>query len=399
MSQFKNTLIFLLVIAMLPLSSLKATESGGLTLLEGHGAKPAALAEAYSAVTNDLSVMGYNPAGLVGLESGQASFLYNKGAAEDTFGRFSIATPTRKASLGLSLGYYNAGELEINDGSGTRSVTAQKDMTLSLTGAKQMGSLGLGITGKYLQSELIDQYSARAYAADFGMNMKMSGRLTIGGAIQNLGTGLKFIEKSDPLPRIYRGGVSYLLTPGRSYSTTLLLDMPYFANEQEIRPSLGLDVSLGLLSLRSGFRKLGDENEFSLGTGISFSRSTLDYSFGLANNLDASHKISFSMQFGSGPSASAVPFVKRPQTRVYEAKTAKKSQPVASSPARHTIGKISTPKPTRRIYQVQQGDTLATIAKKEYGNANLWEAIYSANKHIIDNPRKVEAGTKIILPY
>src|SRR4051812_12277593 len=92
----KAILIGLLVNPALRPIPLFAGNSGALTLLEDFGAKPASLGEAYSAVSNDLSAMGYNPAGISNLDSGQASFLYNKGAAEDAFGRASIAAPMKK---------------------------------------------------------------------------------------------------------------------------------------------------------------------------------------------------------------------------------------------------------------------------------------------------------------
>jgi nucleoid-associated protein YgaU len=47
---------------------------------------------------------------------------------------------------------------------------------------------------------------------------------------------------------------------------------------------------------------------------------------------------------------------------------------------------------------VKPGDTLASIATKQYGTASLWTSIYAANKHLIDDPTKIEAGQKIVLP-
>lgn len=49
-------------------------------------------------------------------------------------------------------------------------------------------------------------------------------------------------------------------------------------------------------------------------------------------------------------------------------------------------------------YTVQNGDTLATIAAKYYGNQALWANLYNANRNVITNPSVLVVGTKITLP-
>src|SRR4051812_34477585 len=77
----KSLLIIVLAsLAIVPSAHAKgAGTSGGLTLLEPFGARPAALGEAFSAATNDIAAFGYNPASLRSLNTGQASFMYQNG--------------------------------------------------------------------------------------------------------------------------------------------------------------------------------------------------------------------------------------------------------------------------------------------------------------------------------
>lgn len=49
-------------------------------------------------------------------------------------------------------------------------------------------------------------------------------------------------------------------------------------------------------------------------------------------------------------------------------------------------------------YTVQQGDTLATIAGKYYGNQALWANLYNANRNVVTNPSVLIVGTKLTLP-
>src|SRR5687767_928652 len=67
--------------------------SGGLTLIESPSARASSMGEAFSAMTNDISAFGYNPASLQSLEHGQASFMYQQGLVEDAFGQFMIGGP------------------------------------------------------------------------------------------------------------------------------------------------------------------------------------------------------------------------------------------------------------------------------------------------------------------
>jgi outer membrane protein OmpA-like peptidoglycan-associated protein len=49
-------------------------------------------------------------------------------------------------------------------------------------------------------------------------------------------------------------------------------------------------------------------------------------------------------------------------------------------------------------YQIQAGDTLWAIAKREYGDGKQWKRIYEFNKDLIVDPNKPRKGTKIKIP-
>jgi LysM repeat protein len=373
------------------------------------------MASVGTVVKNDVTSMAYNPAGIASLETGQASFFYQKGLTDDAFGRLTIGSPIGKNAFGLSIGYYNAGTVELYDGVNTTNANAQKDYTISLGYARTMGAFRAGTNIKYLQSTLIDQYTASAYAVDLGMHMDVSARVGFGAAIQNLGTGLKYDQTADPLPTVARMGASYLLSPGKT-PATLYLDAPYFTNERQLQPAVGLSVAFGMLTVRGGYKNVDGSSQFTLGTGIGIGRTTVDYAFGLANNLDASHRLSLNMKFGG--TSGAPMMVQAPAVKPLAAKpvskntlsgkpTATKSNALqinqaATPPARaFTLGGVQTVNNgyrAHRIYVVKEGDTLASIAKNEYGDARLWKFVYNANTHLVTDPSKLEVGQKIVLP-
>ena len=50
---------------------------------------------------------------------------------------------------------------------------------------------------------------------------------------------------------------------------------------------------------------------------------------------------------------------------------------------------VATPAAEARFVTVKKGDTLSAIAKAEYGNANLYNKIFEANKPMLSHPDKI----------
>lgn len=51
-----------------------------------------------------------------------------------------------------------------------------------------------------------------------------------------------------------------------------------------------------------------------------------------------------------------------------------------------------------RFYTVVSGDTLSGIAKRHYGNANLYMKIFEANKPMLSHPDKIYPGQTLRIP-
>lgn len=54
--------------------------------------------------------------------------------------------------------------------------------------------------------------------------------------------------------------------------------------------------------------------------------------------------------------------------------------------------------PESVFYTVVKGDTLSAIAKKQYGNANKYPAIFEANKPMLTHPDKIYPGQVLRIP-
>ncbi|MEN5061364.1 LysM peptidoglycan-binding domain-containing protein [Luteimonas sp. TWI1416] len=51
-----------------------------------------------------------------------------------------------------------------------------------------------------------------------------------------------------------------------------------------------------------------------------------------------------------------------------------------------------------RTHVVRKGDTLSTIAEQVYGRASRWQAIYAANRDVLDDPDRIQPGQVLQLP-
>lgn len=409
--QNKRSNLALVLASLLMSNGLMASSnglSGGMTLAEASGSRASALGEAFVAMQNDISALGYNPASLGSLKSGQASFLFQKGLTEDSYGQFMAGSPLSNGGWGLSVGYYNGGTLDVLSNGVETEVTAQKDLALSLGFSRNIKSMSVGITGKYLSSELAETANANAYAMDLGASIPLSSRLRFGASLQNLGTELKFIEEGDPLPRMFKAGLSLALSP-KAVPTTLLFDTTYLMNEKETNPAVGIETWMGPLALRAGYRMGSDENKFSVGTGFILGPSSLDYSFGMANKLDPSHKVSLSFKFGETMSQPLVkreeirkkPIVKKEETELPSDRSAFIINDKAA-PNRNNLGSLESPSfaqsSSRKVYVIKEGDSLQSIAEDTYGRGDMWRQIFMANKYLIEDPEQLPVGMRIVLP-
>ena len=54
--------------------------------------------------------------------------------------------------------------------------------------------------------------------------------------------------------------------------------------------------------------------------------------------------------------------------------------------------------PKVETYTVEKGDSLSKIAKRIYGDANKWHAIFEANRDRIEDPDLIQPGWILKLP-
>lgn len=170
------------------------------------------MGDAYTALSEDAHAILWNPAGLASLQSSEIAATHLIYVEDTSNSSLFYARPTGdRGGAGLSVQYFSPGQVTARD-------TADNPIgdfhgysgAVTLAYGHRFGEdWSFGISGKALQSK-IDDVSAQAYAAGGGFRYHPSDIWWTGGAIDNLGSDLKFLQQSDPLPFTGRLGAAYL---------------------------------------------------------------------------------------------------------------------------------------------------------------------------------------------
>jgi hypothetical protein len=342
----KKILIITLAIALagLPLFiAAKPFGKSGTVALQflklGVDARAIGMAEAYTAVTDDISSVYWNPAGLAPAFENQvfvshtnwpADIMHEFGAATYTNGVYTVAL------YGSVLHMDDMDKTEEEAFGPTGEKFTCSDMAFGVDFAQQFTnkfSAGVGI--KYLRETLYD-YSVNSYAVDLG-SMYNTGwkNIKIGMAMRNFGPDIRYrvdddedgrddedpfdlfdndgdgstdedgIELDSKIPLSFSLGVSGDLMREGSNHWIASLQMDNVIDRLETW-NLGTEYKLGNLFLRGGYQFNYDTNGFSAGVGwqvtTSFGIFNIDYAYTDMGDLTESfiksaHRVSIKMKY------------------------------------------------------------------------------------------------------
>lgn len=276
------------------------------------GARPQAMAGAYTAAGDDESAMYYNPAGLIKLEGKHFIAGYHNYVFDMQSGFMGYIHPLKNGQhLFTYINYLNYGEFTRADDAGVTDGTfSGGDMLLAFGYARPIGrQFSVGAAGKFVY-EKIDVYSATAVAFDLGVRYERDrGRTVFGVAIQNLGFQMQsFIDsgEKDPLPLKFRAGVA--VRP-RELPVLVALD-GILPRDNDIYAAIGVEyLDIKPLFLRVGWSSFGENFKtdsskdnlagFSFGFGVDYKKLNFAYALSPQAELGTSHRLTISGGFDS----------------------------------------------------------------------------------------------------
>jgi len=277
--------------------------TGAAFLKLGKGVRAVSMGEAYAGLSDDVNAVFWNPAGLNNLKAAEVSAMHSIWFENIYFDYITAAVPRASGVYGISVNYLGMDDIDkyTNSGVSSDETFSPYDMFLSLSYANTVRRSLFGANLKVIQS-VIDDENAIAFAADLGYMLPLSEKLTIGSALQNIGTTMKFRDESDPLPLNLKLGVSY-----RELLNNLILaadiNMPY-----DNIPSFHFGAEYSylikkiILAARTGYKTttvsdLDAMSGLSAGMGFAYSDFFLDYSWVPYGDLGNTHRISLTYKF------------------------------------------------------------------------------------------------------
>jgi hypothetical protein len=262
------------------------------------GARPVALGETYCALADDTFGILWNPAGASDIRSVEYACSYNKWLSDIGKEVVMVSMPYKSTStISFGVMYLHVPGMTKSDVYGNDDGRFNAySMALVLSYSKALSEkFNAGATFKYLQ-EGIENEKATGVCSDFGGIYKMyNDKLSLGVSVLNLGTSMKFVKESFPLPATFKGGLAYDL---KKYRAKMLFDVSKCAGEFT-RYSVGAEYNLyKMLFLRGGYNtKLAA----TMGFGIFYKLLHFDYAFVPYGDLGYTHRASMRLKFNYVP--------------------------------------------------------------------------------------------------
>ena len=284
--------------------------SGAQFLRIGVGAKASALGET-GAVSSGVQSLFYNPAGLNDVRGIETSFSQVQWIRDVNYSNLAFAKKAGAGVYGAAVSYLSMPSIQEYNNLGVKlsDSYSASDLAVALGYGRRLTSrLGLGLTAKYISSKL-ESETASAAAADAGLKYEVIPEaLSAGFAVQNLGTRLKYISKSEALPFNVKLGGEYAVKfeEGMGTDNKILLfadlnhmqDAGFYAN-------FGADFMVryseeASFSVRGGYKtNVSDKGSgFSAGFGADMKTYVIDYSYSPMGDLGKAQRISFALRFG-----------------------------------------------------------------------------------------------------
>lgn len=315
---------------------VRKTGTSAAAFLEiGVGARAQAMGAAYVALSNDVSAIYWNPAGISRSQSVSASANHTQWFAGTSLQYFGLAIPfSSDVAIGFGVTALDYGDKQpvrtILQPEGTGEYYDASDIALSASySMKLTENFSFGATAKYIKQTIWHE-SAQAFALDLGIlyNTELKG-LNIGASISNFGTDLKlegrdlvrafdadeqnysndklnvYLQTDEfTLPLIFRFGLAYNYEISKDYNITIASDLIHPSNNVVYMNS-GMEVSLlNVISLRAGYESLFDDSSekgLNVGFGLQNPYSevldfTINYSYSSFGVLGETQRVSFDLK-------------------------------------------------------------------------------------------------------
>ncbi len=278
----------------------------------GVGARPAAMGDAYAAVSDDPNACFWNPAGITSIDKWSFTGMYLAWFLNSNYEFAAVVMPIdNMTNAGLSINMLNIPGFDSTGGLDTPA-PASYDLAVTLTLARNLGNLytkdftigniSLGANLTYIKRSLTGIDLGSQFSADFGLIANITDFMKFGIVMQDIGASLG----EDPSPFNIKAGGSWNIDISKDFSMLIAADLnkPVDVTNPEFqRWYFGIGTELRLTNyafIRAGY-KFGQEYQ-GLTAGCGFAipgMGSLDYAFMPHTELGNTHRASLSFKFGN----------------------------------------------------------------------------------------------------
>lgn len=288
-------------------------------------ARSAAMSGAFLAVTDDVSALYWDPAGLTRMDSAKyhAEVDHTHYVSNTSLSFAGIAHRINKNSvLGVSMQYFDSGNMDVTTEFmpfGTGQTFRASDLGLGVSFAQQLTKLfAYGVTVKYIREQLAEVHTQNVVfdfgfqydigiantrfavgISNFGFNTAPQGSIT---AETLAGTVTYDDFKSIAVPTVFRLGFAWDALKNENNILTCAAQLNHPTDNNETY-ALGLEYGWHhILYARTGYLFASDESAFpTFGFGFTlpryFGALHIDYAYCYENHLGSIHRIGIGLNF------------------------------------------------------------------------------------------------------
>ena len=241
-------------------------------------ARPLAVADAFTGLTDDINSISYNPAGLARMSSHEFAAMYSENSSEHVnYGFVGCAFHFSDSfNVGIS------GNLRNN---GQSNSVYTLSYGLKVIEKKDVGVTTMGFNIRYLEGSLDSTDTIYSYVGDVGLlsTLYLADKpVGIGLCLQNLGGEVLHTNgdtEAENLPVSARAGIAYTFGPDIDVRPiNLSADITYIEEEQDPRYSIGAEYWFsGGIALRLGYKLNYENSAESLTAGLGFKYGTVRF--------------------------------------------------------------------------------------------------------------------------
>jgi hypothetical protein len=265
------------------------------------------MAGAYTALSNDVNAVYYNPAGLSLLKNTQISTTFSNYLLGIPIGNLAVSKTINNKNFAF-FAQYLTDEQDKTDSNGVmEGKFGNSDLILGLSIAKQIHPvIYIGGSVKYI-SETLDNSSASAIVMDLGiLHQTTNPHLKVGATIKNLGFQLTYYTKDkikEKMPKTATIGLNYYPTDFINF--LLDIEKPF---DRNVIGKVGIEYKYNkVIQLRGGYNTDGSSwnnggsfsflSGISLGFGLYWHQYSFDYAFKSYGDLGINNQLSLSYTF------------------------------------------------------------------------------------------------------